>query len=757
MTFRLRLLIAAAATAFLVAHLVRLPRTLDDIDSINFALGVESFNVMDHRPHPPGYPVYIAMAKAATRSVAAVRPDWDRDRWAASGLALWGVIAGAAGVWIITRFWLVAGVSPVVSTCAALVAVSSPLFWLTASRPLTDAVGVVAAILVMGGLVRGLQRTTAGNATLSPAWMLSALGAGLVVGLRSQSMWMTGPLLLWGAVALLGRGRRRDATTLLGLAVIGGLVWFVPMIRLTGWRNYLSVLGSQSADDFAGPFMLAVSFTGRRLQESLSQTFVAPWQLRTFAHIVLGFGLIGIARLAWRQQRVLGVVCLAFVPYLLFHLAFQETVTIRYALPLVIPVSGLAVVGLASLGERFAMAATAAVVVTSLVLGEPRLAAYSHEGAAVFRAFQSMQRASVSMPESPIIKMHHQVWWGVRRVADWYRPLWDIGAQPFPGDREWLSVVEHFRSGATRPVWFLGHLPRTDIAAFDYRTTTSLGRYEFSPVFRGLIGGARVDSLEWWSIPRPQWMLGAGWALTPELAGMTAEDRQRGRSGPAEAFLLRKSGPLRLVIGGRYLGADNGPAGRVMVSLDGKSVAEWRVSAHPRSFVQWLDLPSGASDGNGAYARLAVVVEPESGSGAVPPVGLEQFDEAGADGFVSALTDGWHEPEEDPRTGMSWRWTTAASTIEVRGAGDRTLALSGESPLKYFGTPSKITVRAGDHVLHQFTPDGDFSEMIRVPADALQAASGRLTIETNQTFRPSDRGSPDRRSLGLRLFSVAVR
>jgi hypothetical protein len=212
-----------------------------------------------------------------------------------------------------------------------------------------------------------------------------------------------------------------------------------------------------------------------------------------------------------------------------------------------------------------------------------------------------------------------------------------------------------------------------------------------------------------------------------------------------------------VVIGGRYLGPDNGPAGTVTVQLDGTTVSEWRVSASPRSFIQWFDLPPGTSDGDGPYARLSVTVAPEAGAGAVPPVGLEQFDAASAGGFVYALTDGWHEPEEDPRTGRSWRWMTNASTIDIRGGGDRTLVISGESPLKYFGRTSSITVRAGNRVLGQFAPPGDFSETIRVPADALQASAGQVTIETSQTFRPSDRGSPDRRSLGLRMFSVAVR
>ena len=55
---------------FLAAHLPFLPPTLEDIDSINFALGVRDFDVAQHQPHPPGYPVFIALAKASTAVLA---------------------------------------------------------------------------------------------------------------------------------------------------------------------------------------------------------------------------------------------------------------------------------------------------------------------------------------------------------------------------------------------------------------------------------------------------------------------------------------------------------------------------------------------------------------------------------------------------------------------------------------------------------------------------------------------------------------
>ena len=83
--------LAALAVLFLLAHLFYLPPTLEDIDSVNFALGVRDFDVARHQPHPPGYPVFIALGKASTAVMRALPVQSPESK----ALALPGVIAGA--------------------------------------------------------------------------------------------------------------------------------------------------------------------------------------------------------------------------------------------------------------------------------------------------------------------------------------------------------------------------------------------------------------------------------------------------------------------------------------------------------------------------------------------------------------------------------------------------------------------------------------------------------------------------------------
>jgi len=749
-------LLAGLALVFLATHLAALPKTLEDIDSINFALGVERFDVGAHRPHPPGYPVFIAAAKLTTGLTGLVAPGWDRDRRAAAGLAIIGVVAAALGTFVVAEFWLAIGLSALAAWLAALLTLCAPMYWLTASRPLTDTPGLVAAVAVQAWLLRGLQRLREETTGVPRDLLWAAAGAGFIIGLRSQTLWLTAPLIAWVIIELILRKRPRAASAMVAAAAAGAFAWAIPLVWASGGlTTYLRALGNQGSEDFSNIEMLWTTPTWKLFTISMRRTFIDPWQERTLAHIVLVLALVGIVFLARRQRRALALVAVAFLPYLFFHLAFQETITVRYGLPLVVPVVGLAVVALARFGRYPALGGVAALAITAIVIVQPRLDAYK-AGAPVFLAMQDMHG---SLPaERPALRMHHQVWHGVQRLFEWYRPVWDVGPQPFPGDREWLGIVQHFQNGSRQPVWFLADVSRTDLAAFDPRTTALRGRYLFPASLRTLIGGARLDSVAWWTLDAPGWMLGRGWSLTPELAGVTERDASRNVAvRSAQAFLRSTPALTRIVVGGRYLGPDNGPAARVVVRVGDRMLDDWTVSADSRWFVRWIDVPPGTLEGPATYAAMSVDVSARDG-GMAPPVGLEQFDAAAENGTLYALIDGWNEAEENPSTGLQWRWTSGKSTIEVRGpAVDRTLELTGESPLKSYDTAPTVTIRAGNRELAKLSPSSDFSESIAIPADALDPAGGLISIELDRTHSPSDKGSPDKRRLGLRLFSLRLR
>jgi hypothetical protein len=754
--------LALVAVIFLIAHARALPRTLEDIDSINLALGVESFDVASHRPHPPGYPVFIAMAKVSTAVVGVLAPSWDRDRRATVGLAIWSLIAGTVAVFVVAELLIAIGVSPLLASLAAIVSVASPLFWFSAVRPLTDVPGLVAAMFVQWHLVRGLWAIRSGAAdaaNILPRELLwSAALAGFIVGLRSQTIWLTGPLLVWCTGELLARRRARDAV-ILGLAAAAGVLsWAIPLlIDSGGIASYWRSVRFQGGQDLTGIELLATTPTAKLLSTALRRTFREPWLLTGLANAVLGFAIIGIIRLLRRERSILWMLCLLFVPYLLFHLAFHETVTLRYGLPMLVPVATLAVIGFAILGVRVAAILSIAAAIVAVVPVQPRLEAYAASGWPVVRAFQDMQRALPASGDRPDVRMHHQVWHGVRRLIEWYRPYWDIGPQPFPGDREWLAAVNAWKAGSTRPVWFLTDLTRNDMTLIDRRSRDLGGRYELPERLRALVGGYRLDGLSWWRIAPPGWMLGTGWSLTPEIAGMTAIDRTGPHQRPAEGFLRRTPRPLRLMIGGRYVAPPGSPPGVISVELERKRIADWKISAAAPWFLNWVELPSGIPPGDSRYSPLSISVVADGGPSA-PAVVLEQFDVAPADELMYAFADGWFELEENTQTGRLWRWTSDRATIVVNGANtDLRLTLAGESPLRYFDKAPDVVVRAGDVEVSRFRPSADFSQAIDIPARALAGGNNRITVETNLTVVPAQTGqNQDPRRLGLRIYQAEI-
>jgi hypothetical protein len=143
--------LAALALIFALAHLPFLPTSLEDIDSVNFALGVRDFDVAAHRPHPPGYPVYIALAKFTT-ALTGLAVDGAASTIEARSLGLLSLIGGVAAIFLLYRAFAAlsrnrsAASFDVTAFAATAVTVCCPLFWYLAVRPMSDLPGLAFAL-----------------------------------------------------------------------------------------------------------------------------------------------------------------------------------------------------------------------------------------------------------------------------------------------------------------------------------------------------------------------------------------------------------------------------------------------------------------------------------------------------------------------------------------------------------------------------------------------------------------------------------
>jgi hypothetical protein len=836
---KLRWVAVVAGAIFLLAHLPSIAWFLDDIDAINFAMGLREYDIAKHQPHPPGYPIFILLGKIA-RTFVSVLPGADRPgaTTEAGALAIWGILGGAISAVSLAALFTRVEDDQRRALAAMLLTLVCPLFWFTASRALSDMPGFACVLASQALAAAAFSRQRGwsarareeGQGSIVAAEVvasgrlivLSALIAGLAIGVRSQTFWLTLPVL---AVVIVDRAGRAAAGALLGAGLsfgIGCLLWFVPMIVASGGpARYLHALSFQAGSDFGGVDMLVTSAQPvRRLVLNLLQTFVSPWVSLPLAAVILAFAAIGFLVMLRGSRRGLTLLGAMTVPYALFHLAFQENETVRYAMPLVPAVVYLAIRGVDGVLRRAMPLGAAALVTASAMIAVPALQAYAHETSPVFHLFADMRDAvrtgGAAAPAA--IGMHRRVLTESKRAREWTAEAFPWPLLPAPVGHEWLELVKFWREGGDaqgdRPVWFVADPHRTDLALIDPESRRTARRYRWplreparDPLSRtlhrvfpiafddpALVGGARPDEMDWYVLDAPGWFLAEGWALTPETSGVAAADKKGPGDNQATGYVRRRPGAVQMMIGGRNLGKPSDPAVRFILALDGKTLETFEVAPSPGFFLRSLTLPEGALTGAGRWAEITVKAESANprvvATGSAAPAGggatvggavaggaagsaaqglqpvaaaVEQFDLQPLDGVMVAYDAGWHEAEFDPMRGLSWRWASDAATLRVWSGGegvgqDVEVTLRAESPRRYFDAAPKVILRAGDRTLATMTPEDDFELTARVPASALRASGGILTLTTDRVFVPAEvrRGSSDRRRLGLRIYDVSV-
>lgn len=723
---------AALVLAFLVVHLALLPRTLEDHDSINFALGVRHFDVAEHQPHPPGYPVFTALGKMSTAALRALGVDAPAPR----GLAIWSACAGAAAIPAVFLFFRRLEGRDSLARWAALVLAASPLFWFTALRPLTDMLGFAAVmwtLAIAAGQPSG--RHLVGGALL----------AGLALGIRSQTAAITVPFL---AIALARHRDLRSTAAAAAAFAAGVVIWAVPMLVAAGGpATYLHALTFQGSADFGSPYMLWVNYTPRAAARALLDTFIWPWDW-WLGFVVCALAAAGALRIAWRAPRVALTLLGTFAPYAVFHLLFQEAVTVRYAMPLLPVIAYAAMAAVEGLPGRALPVAALGIAALALMQAIPASVHYAREGAPVFRAFDDMAATAHGGDRVDLIGMHASA----RRAAQWAAPILPARVATARHGHEWLALVDVWKAEPSARVWFVADPIRSDLALFDPRARTLARAYRWGFVEPPFVGGSRPAGVDWYQMQPPDWMLDRGWSVTAEVAGVTARDQAGPPLGPAIAWLKRQPHDVEVVLGGRQLGAGTAS---VAVTLGG--VAVERFDAPNGFFVRRFILPSGVlnaprlSSGQAGAPYLPLQVTSPG------RVSLEQFDAQPPGVPMFAYETGWQEPEFNLTEKQAWRWMSEKSELWVRPVGrDVTLRIAGESPLRYFDAAPRVRVLIGDREIAAFDPGDDFDQTITLPAALLAGANGRVAIESSKFFVPGTAGAADQRRLALRIYRVAV-
>lgn len=349
---RQRLAVALASLLAAISRLFAIARSPWDWDEFLFMHGVRDYNVVAHQPHPPGYPVFIAAAKA-------VRVTGVSDFHALQAVVVLSAMLVLPLVFLLARELRF---SFATSIAAAALTVFLPNVWFYGGTAFSDVPALATGLASVILLLRGCRSF--------PAYAGGAALLGLSAGIRPQNLLIACvPAIL--AMLLQFRGSFwRGAAGL----VAGGLM----LVACYGG----AALASESVPGYVESVKEQQQYVrnvdsfhnaGRPpLPQLARRFFVNPFGLRPYAIAAAVLGVVALAASLIRRRVPVLMALMLFGPFAAFawlNLSF-EAVT-RYSvgyMPLhaLLICEGIAVVsGLLwrQRGEVFLFAATAAGIV----------------------------------------------------------------------------------------------------------------------------------------------------------------------------------------------------------------------------------------------------------------------------------------------------------------------------------------------------------------------------------------------------------
>lgn len=280
----------AAWLLALIVAVTRWPavsRTPWDWDEALFALALRDYDVVAHHPHPPGFPLFIALAKLI---------PFDEFH------ALQSVSVCASLFVFPAMFFLARELhfSAQHAMGAALLLSFFPNVWFFGGTAFSDVPSLVLALLASALLLRG-RRSDA-------ALLAGAVALGIAAGFRPQN-------LLIGFVPLLLAFLQRRRTAIAGAAIIATIViasYGSAASWSGGWDAYRAALTKheqyiRTTDSF-------LSATRPGLIQVADDFFVRPYRAPLLNVVITLLAAIGLFRLRKRAALAL----LIFGPFLIF-------------------------------------------------------------------------------------------------------------------------------------------------------------------------------------------------------------------------------------------------------------------------------------------------------------------------------------------------------------------------------------------------------------------------------------------------------
>src|SRR5262249_1823702 len=134
---------------------------------------------------------------------------------------------------------------------------------------------------------------------------------------------------------------------------------------------------NQGSEDLTGVAMLATTHTVSLLVHTLKDQLISPWGYWQTGAAVIALAILGVFHILWRDRPVLATLVACFGPYFAFDLLFQEAITTRYALPMVVPVAYFAIRGASFLHRNLSFVAAIAIAAASVAVDDATAYGYA--------------------------------------------------------------------------------------------------------------------------------------------------------------------------------------------------------------------------------------------------------------------------------------------------------------------------------------------------------------------------------------------
>ncbi|HEX3580285.1 MAG TPA: hypothetical protein VH087_00885 [Thermoanaerobaculia bacterium] len=281
--------IVCAASRFLA-----MSRTLWDWDETLFCLGMRSYDVGLHHPHPPGFPVFIAIA----RIVRLVVHDDFRSLQAVNLIS--AVLLFPAMFLLARELRLRFETATIAATLCAFL----PNVWFFGGTAFSDVPSIVLVIAAVAMLIRGCRD--------AEAYLIGTVLLALAMGIRPQNL-LVG---LWpGLVATYYRWKQnwRDVVwaAVIGI-VISAVAYSSAMIATGSYERYAGAIRAHAdyikrIDSWRSPERPA-------LWRLFDRFFIKQYQSPVLSVVMSLFVLVSAIGAIRSRDRRIGMIVLAFTP-----------------------------------------------------------------------------------------------------------------------------------------------------------------------------------------------------------------------------------------------------------------------------------------------------------------------------------------------------------------------------------------------------------------------------------------------------------